>query len=215
MGGNIGTCTLLLTANGAETVAFEPMPSNYRVFVKSIQANKDRFGNRIKLYPYGLGNKDYNTTAYLQVNNMGNSVIDKAIPIKRRDQMVPQEVRVKVMDDVLWPLRKGYLDGKDIHMGPPLINMMKLDAQGFEMKVLLGAENLIKCGAIKVISFEIEDRFLEAQGTSANAICEFLIHHNYIISTKDGRILQKDQCTKEPIGDLWAKLMRSRNETCV
>ena len=122
---------------------------------------------------------------------------------------------MKVLDDILWPYRKAYLEGTDLTKGPPLINLMKLDAQGFEMKALLGAENLIKCGAIKMISFEIEDRFLEAQGTSANAICEFLISHHYLISTKDGRFLQKDQCTKEPIGDLWAKLMRPRNQTCV
>lgn len=117
-GANIGTCSLLFAANGVSGVAFEPMPANYKIFAKSILGNPG-FEDMILLFPYGLGDADSSSVAYMQRNNMGNSMLGRSVPIRKRDEMVREMVNVKKMDDLLWANRASGAP-------PPTINLMKL-----------------------------------------------------------------------------------------
>lgn len=199
-GANIGTCSLLFAANGINAVAFEPMPANYKIFVKSILGNYPALEGMIMLYPYGIGDKEGNFDAFMQKNNMGNSMMYKATPIHRNEQMVKERVNVKLMDDLLWANR---LSGAPA----PVIHLMKLDVQGFELKALQGARHLLAAGAISLIAFENERLMLQAQGTSCTEILTYLQGFNYTIYNIDGRAFPvATDCEKEVIGDLFAKL---------
>jgi FkbM family methyltransferase len=158
-GANIGTCTLLIAANGVPTVAFEPMPPNYKIFARSILGNSPAFDDMIMLYPYGIGDSEGCFTAYTQFNNMGNSMLNNPVPIHKRDQMVRESVEVKMLDDLLWA---NWFSGAP----PPTVHLMKLDVQGYEFKAFKGAQHLLAAGAISMIEFENESHMMNAQGTS-------------------------------------------------
>lgn len=200
VGGNIGTCSLLFAANGISALAFEPIPANYKIFSKSILGNYPAFEDMILLYPFAAGNETLKMDAFMQTNNMGNSMLNRPVPIKRRDEMIKELVEVRRLDDVLWANR---LQG-GVH---PTIRLMKLDVQGYELKALHGAHHLLKAGAINMIAFENEHKMLESQGTSCSEIISLLQGYNYKVYTNDGRVItEAAKCLNEPIGDLWAKL---------
>ena len=56
---------------------------------------------------------------------------------------------------------------------------MKMDAQGFEMHVLGGARRLLQAGCIGTIRFEVADKWLEGQGTSAKQLLNTMHEHGF------------------------------------
>lgn len=212
VGGNIGTCSLLLAAVGAEVVAFEPMPPNYKVFVQSILANPTF---KIKLYPYGAGDYEGSSLAFVQDNNMGNGVVGLQIPIKKSDSMTREDITIKQLDDVLWPSLKDPIEKR---LPPPLIRVMKLDVQGYEYRALVGARALLECGAIKTIQWESEIHFLGKQNANPMMICEYLIKLNFRIASMDGVHYKDPQdCHPDNAGgltDMQARLIAPVNATC-
>lgn len=198
IGANIGSCSLLMGANSISTLAFEPLASNYNIFTRSIHANflstnsswpGSPFSDFIWLYPFGLGDKVYSTVAFMQLKNIGNTVIGKAVSDidKSPDTMLQQPVNVKVLDDVIWSNR---LTGAP----PPLITLMKLDVQGFETKVLEGAKNLLLHNAIKTIKFELSPRWLHAQNSSGFDLCSLLTSYGFVLRNAKKRVLKPRDC---------------------
>ena len=64
-------------------IAFEPHPSNLFYFSRSIQINVARGifpKNRIKLYPYAVGEVEGCHTIFSEIGNMGNAMLN--VPIK-------------------------------------------------------------------------------------------------------------------------------------
>lgn len=171
IGANIGSCSLFMAHNGADVISFEPIPANYKKVIQSIHANPD-FGKRMKLYPYGLGAADAVVEAFGEPGNLGNTVLGK--PVLDYDRASTTEwmkanpyknILVRRLDDMIWANRAQN------NAPPPLINLLKIDCQGFEMKVIEGAKELFRARAIKTVKFELSRKFLEAQGTSASELC--------------------------------------------
>jgi FkbM family methyltransferase len=65
------------------------------------------------------------------------------------------------------------------------VDLIKMDVEGAEMKVLLGAEQVLRESA-PVILFELLDEALRAQASSANEVLEFLRNKEYRILKFDG-----------------------------
>jgi len=212
VGGNIGTCSLLLASIGAEVIAFEPMPPNYKVFVQSILANPTF---KIKLYPYGAGDYDAKAAGFTQDNNMGNGVIGMHIPITRKDHIFKNDVQVKTLDQILWPSVSLPVEQRQ---APPVIRVMKVDVQGYEYRAITGAKALFECGAIKTIQWEQEIHFLGKQGANPMMICKFLMDLNYRVSSMDGVWYKNpDDCHQKNAGgmnDMQARLIKPVNTTC-
>jgi FkbM family methyltransferase len=203
VGANIGTCSLLFAANGISAVAFELIRQNAIVFAKSILGNYPEFEDMILLYPYGVGEEPFSGFGYMQPNNMGNSMVNVQVPIKKRDRMVKEEIDIRRLDDMLWANR---LNGG----APPTINVMKIDVQGYEYKALKGAEHLLQAGAINMILFENEKRMLNAQGTSCTQIVNYLQSFNFTIFDMSGnKIKESAECETNPSPDLIAKYIHS------
>lgn len=198
VGANIGSCSLLMAANSITTLAFEPLASNYNIFVQSINANfleptnttaKLPFSQFIWLYPFGLGDKAYSTVAFMQLKNIGNTVIGHAVSDidKSPDTMLQQPVNVKVLDEVIWANRPTGAP-------PPMIKLMKLDVQGFETKVLEGAKNLLRNKAIQTIKFELSPRWLHAQNSSGFDLCSLLTSYGFVLRNAKKRVLKPRDC---------------------
>ena len=201
VGGNIGTCSFMFAANGINAVAFEMIPANYVVFAKTIVGNDPLFTDMILLYPYGVGDVEVRgAVAYYQNDNMGNSMLSRPVPTHKRDKMIKENVDIRKLDDVMWP--KRLLGGP-----PPNIPVMKLDVQGFEYKALLGARELLKAGAIKIIAYENEKAQLQNQGNTCTEIGTLLAEYGYRVYDSNFReVPDPTMCEDLPIGDMFAKL---------
>lgn len=63
-----------------------------------------------------------------------------------------------------------------------IIDLLKVDIEGYEYHLLKGAEQLIRSGRIKNILMEINEDMLHANGTSKSQVYDFLKEHRYTIS---------------------------------
>jgi len=165
IGANIGTCTLLMLAEGARVVAFEPLPANLHYLTRSLFLQPEsQWRARLSLYPLGVGRSASEHTAFSQSDNAGNTVLDVPVHAAQNHDR-PVTVRVARLDDVLWP---------DAREPPPLVSLAKIDIQGYEMEALGGARRLLEARAIRAIHTEVSVEHLRAQNTSGRAYCAFL-----------------------------------------
>ena len=180
IGANIGSCSLFMLNFNVEVISFEPIPSNYKKIIRSVQANHG-FNTRIKLFPYGLGANTSVVEAFGEPGNLGNTVIGKPVLDYDNRQNMQwmkdnpyKDIQIRKLDDIIWANRLQ-------NAPPPLINLLKIDCQGYELKVLAGAEELLKARAIKTMKIELARKHLEAQGSSGEAYCRKLHQHGFTL----------------------------------
>jgi FkbM family methyltransferase len=192
-GANIGSCSLLMAANDIKTFSFEPQPNNLLYFRKSL--NRANFRKHITLNEYGLGSVAGIHKFFYEGNNQGNSVIDKFVPdFNSTVTGGSYSIRIKTLDEV-------FSDNKKI------IRLMKMDVQGYEMKLLRGAKKLLKSNLIKMVSFELAQKWLMAQGTSSKELCQFFLDAGFALEINQGPV-DADWCDKNGfnIVDVLARL---------
>ena len=161
IGTNIGN-TILELANkvkpGGKVIGFEPDPETYGYCLKNIELNK--FEN-VQVHNIGLG--DCNSSFFIEnriESNSGGNRINENLT----DGI--KQVKVKVLDDIF----------SEFHIKK--LNLMKIDVEGYEMKVLLGAKNIIQKYKPKLF-IEIDDNNLKDQKSSAQQLIKFLEENYY------------------------------------
>ena len=160
IGTNIGW-TVLNFARISKTgmvIGFEPDPYNYSVCKSNIERNA--FSNLLVL-PFGLGE----TAAELKMevrtpdNRGGNR-------IATTPGNGSVNVSVKRLDDVEEVLKLTTID------------LMKLDVEGYELKVLRGGKQIIQ-KFMPTLFIEVDDNNLKDQGDSATSLISFLQSAGY------------------------------------
>lgn len=159
IGANIGELTLNFAkrvgANG-KIFSFEPSPINFQKCERNISLNEN-LKNNITLFNLALGEKE--GTAYLQTrdeHNLGMNAIGE----------IGVEVQMKTLDTVV-------LENKIQKCG-----LIKMDVEGFELKVLKGAAKTIS--DFKPILFmEMNNELLLRQGDSVSDLLYWLKQHQY------------------------------------
>jgi len=155
IGSNIGACLFPMAARSdvPMAMAFEPNPKNL-FYLTSTVLGTPQTKNHIVLYPYALGDEDADESIYMEHGNAGNSVVGTPT---NADSAAVATVPVVKLDEI-------FMTGS---APPPYIHLMKIDAQGFEVKILKGAKNLFAAGAVNAVKFELATTWLENQGTSS------------------------------------------------
>ena len=188
IGANIGSCALLMLAKGVRTIAFEPLPANQRFLSASARANGRSFREQLVLHPCALGSSSTHAPLFVSPENAGNSVVGRPIGDSSADQERMARaamVRVRTLDEMLWPSRAG--------SAAPLIPLMKLDAQGYELHVLKGARRLLSARAISAIRFEVAPNWLNGQNSSARELYDLLTWHGFALHpVTDETVLRAD-----------------------
>lgn len=179
IGSNIGFVLLNISkrlGSRGKVFGFEPDAENFKVLRENVELNT--FKN-IEIFNYGLGDissvqKLYRPTdSNLGANRINNDVVDNF-----------SYVKIQKLDT--------FIENKKIK-----IDLVKIDVEGFEYKVLLGAENFIKTQK-PIFYIELDDNNLKQQGDSAKKLIQLLGSHGYskIINANENEII-KDNYTFE------------------
>ena len=169
VGANIGVFTVTMAAavgpSGA-VHAFEPLPVNHRRLNRTVALNgaeqvrvnrsvvSDAEG-RTQLFDYGTGYESWATLAPREID-LGTLTVRPEAEI---------EVDASTLD--------RYCDDNGVER----IDVLKIDVEGSEQRVLSGASGLLRRGAIDLMIIEVADTTLAAGGASASALVHFIESH--------------------------------------
>lgn len=125
IGACIGDYSLLMAKNGMEVVAFEPVEENYLQLQKNIEVNG--LSGNISTQKLALGKEEGTTIFNVREDNKGASSRDNAYK-----SAYTYTVEVNTLDAIASSL--GEIENC----------ILKIDAEGMEVEVLLGADSFIK-----------------------------------------------------------------------
>jgi len=125
IGANIGCTTLLFSELGSHVHAFEPLGKTFALLRRNVEVNVR--GN-IKIHHCALGDENKNAEiCFSDTNRSIAFVLDRT----SRDDRGTSPITVRRLDDMLPELRIDSL------------NFMKIDVEGYEMRVLNGARKTL------------------------------------------------------------------------
>ena len=152
VGANIGACTaqMLARPDVDMVVAWEPNPAN--LFYLTTTVLNNGYNSKIALFTSGLGDAPGTHAIYAEAGNAGNTVVDSPIHASRKPV---GQIEIMTLDE-------AFMAGGE----PPYIHLMKIDAQGFETKILRGGQKLLKSGAVNAVKFELAEDWLVGHGSS-------------------------------------------------
>jgi len=173
IGTNIGACLLPMVARPDVPVAmgFEPNPENLFYVTSSILANPQT-KEKIRLYPFALGNDDETLSMYTEDGNKGHTVVGHREPLTH----LAGHAKTYKLDEILMT-----------DDAPPYIHLMKIDAEGFEVKIIKGASKLFASGAVNAVKFELAPDWLLAQGTSSEEYINTYLSYGFQIHKVDDK----------------------------
>jgi FkbM family methyltransferase len=155
IGANIGSYTVLASAHvGSKSITIEPVPSTYSNLLNNININNIK--ERVTTLNFAIGSK--------------NSTIDFTIDMDTVNHVATKEdsniisVKLVKLDDLL--------DNKE------LPTLLKIDVEGYETDVILGADNLLKSKTVKAIIIELNGSGLR-YGYDESLIHEKLLNYGY------------------------------------
>lgn len=171
-GANIGSCTLLMASMNVTTISFEPSQSNLFYLTRSLLSPTNYALKRhVALYRFGLGDTIKWYQLYAQEGNAGNSVLGAPLEMAQRQPL--GRVWTQPLDSVAsrW--------ASAATASPPRIGVLKIDTQGFETRVLRGARQLLRAGRVRCVAFEVAEKWLHGQNTSAQRLLNLLHSHRF------------------------------------
>ncbi len=173
IGANMGETSLNIAKQVGVTgrvFSFEPSPINFKKCLTNISLNEN-LKNRINLFNVALGEKE--GVAFLQTrdeHNLGMNAIG----------VTGIQIQMNTLDNIFFEEKIQHCD------------LIKMDVEGFELKVLKGAEQILK--KFKPILFlELNQQLLQQQGNSVSSLISLLKNHNYKIVEP---IVSEEELTK-------------------
>lgn len=154
IGANIGHLSLLassIVGASGKVFSFEPHPKTHEYLQKNIQLNKT---TNIITFNCGLGE----TPGYVSFTNSRSD--DQNHILKEEGESL--KIEVKTLDSVLNDLK---------------INLLKVDTEGFEKFVFIGAKNVLK--NTEKIYFETNEQNYHRYGYSVQDVLKLLSNYNF------------------------------------
>ncbi len=175
IGANIGSTTLnfaKLVESEGKVFSFEPDPLNYSRVLKNISLNK--FSN-ITLFNHGVGAVKETVFLY-NVNENNRGMLRILNQAKEINEFSKSTIEVDTIDNIIAEKKISKPD------------IIKIDVEGYELKVLKGAEKTLQ--KYKPILFiELDDENLKEQHSSALSLVQYLDGLGYTISNASKNIL--------------------------
>jgi FkbM family methyltransferase len=166
VGASIGEMSLYFSENfeQAKIYAFEPVSSSYSALCKNTHAH-----SRISPINIGFSNQSGKVKVYLQKDHGLNSINSNVNIPDEKNQGKFEEVEIDTIDNYCKNNKIEYID------------ILKTDAEGIDLLILKGAENMIKERRIKYILSESGFHPDNKRNTPFDELKEYLFAHNYKI----------------------------------
>jgi len=177
IGANIGLYTCLACCAGIYTIAVEPQPKNLRLLYTNLIENDY---HNVEVYPTGLAERPGLTTLY-GASSTGASLV-KGWALQVHPQSIQSTIPVTTLDILLGER----FAGKKV--------LIKLDVEGAEYPVLLGASQTLEMRPRPTWMIEICSNEYHPAGLNPNYAATFKTfwRHGYEVRTADSenRIIQ-------------------------
>lgn len=163
VGANIGSITLRLAQKCQKgfVYSFEPDEVNYKKLIDNISLND--FDN-IKPLKYGVGERE--STKYLETLDTFNKGKNRVLDISESEDSA--KIKLISLDD--FAQKENLIK----------IDAIKIDVEGYEYRVLLGARELIRRDR-PLLLLELDDVHLKKYNATIKDIFKFLKAHHYTI----------------------------------
>jgi FkbM family methyltransferase len=159
IGANVGSYSLIALSRGITVVAFEPHYENYRELCRNVGLNKLEAG--AILVPVALSDK----RGALRNPAFGGPA-GQSMALEEGESGAVSIIAGR-LDDV----------GEDYELPPP--NHIKIDVDGFELKVLKGAQETFASEGLRTCLIEIDLRANSQDGDRLTRVCTFFAEHGF------------------------------------
>ena len=139
--------------------SFEPVTQNYKLLQKTLQRSKNFFA-----YQFALGETNKTAKIHLQGASVTHSLRDDLNQPNQQD-LDSDDIEVRTIDSVI------------SEFSCPSIDLLKIDVEGYELKLLEGSE---KCLKDKLINFIFIETGLDNRFNSIESLVNFLSPFGYL-----------------------------------
>lgn len=182
VGANVGEYSKLLTTlfPASAVYSFEALPATFNILTNNINQDK-----RIRCFNWALGARPEKRTIYSEGAGSGLSTFYPIDEIIAEDRLSEVKVSTTTID--------SFCQENGINK----IDLLKIDVEGAELDVLIGAERMITERRISFIQFEFGKNHIKS-GSHLYDFFKLLSDYNISRVLKNGlRPLQKYQATHE------------------
>ncbi len=172
VGANVGDYTerALSLAHDVRVHCFEPVPATFKALEARFTSDPRR--DRVRLNNVGLGDQVGTATMRVYGPTAGsNSLYERRSALGAHPEFTEhreQAVSLTTLD--------AYVTAEAVQR----IDLLKIDVEGHELKVLRGATHALAAGVVKTIQFEYGGCFLDA-GTRLEQVFDLLSGNGYSI----------------------------------
>lgn len=159
IGANVGLFTCWLGGLGHQVHSFEPIPETFCRLARNVQRNG--LLNQISLYCMAVGERSGVVQFEVREDAPGRNAIANAGTVN------PRNVPCTTIDD------------HAAACGISCIDFLKMDIEGMEPMLLLGAQNMMRKKAILSMLIEVCPRHLNRAGLSARQLHEIIADNDY------------------------------------
>lgn len=170
IGANIGITSIWLAKKNKQVYAFEPEVTNIARLKENLAVNSCK---NVEVVDSAVADKNRKNDFYL-LKSYGHHSLGKVKTSKIIGKTV---VKTVTLD--------SFCKKRNIKK----IDVMKVDVEGFEHEVFLGAKNLLKNKKIKMIIFEISKIPLQSLDKDPNQILSILDKYNYQVFDFNDQLL--------------------------
>lgn len=182
VGGNIGFYTVLTAQQASHVYAFEPVKNTFKTLSRNVRNN--RFAN-VEVFQVGLSDEKCVRNIHVYSSSGNNSLYRREIPPEHSLKWLrTEQIQLERADDFVEERRLF------------LPTIIKVDVEGAELPVLLGARQLI-ARARPVLIVELSENTFRDAGYGCTDLLDELRHHDYLIF---GLAENVEDLTLHPVG---------------
>ena len=174
IGAHLGLYTCIASrqiVDAGKIYAFEPYPPNFDALIENVKANDSR--NIVETYNIAMSDSNESVEFFVFYEGVGSTANSLHSEGKNREKIVVDSKR------------GDELRNQDINP-----DVVKIDVEGAELKVLKGMESMLDDGIPRVIYCEVHQNSLPKMGGSPDEVKELIEGHGYnvsIIGCKKGK----------------------------